>query len=119
MNSPALRKIFKAAEYRRWESGLQGVAKAAIAARIKNLQHGIKGGCAPVGGGVSELRFHQSGPGWRVYFHETSAGLLILLLCGGDKSSQQADIRKARNVLARLKAERTKLRQQNIPTTKK
>jgi putative addiction module killer protein len=55
-----------------------------------------KGDWRPVGEGVCELRFLQTGPGWRVYFHETNRGTLILLLLGGNKSSQQRDIQQRR-----------------------
>jgi len=80
---PLLIDTRKTAEYRRWEDSLHDVAAAAIDARIKHLQHGKKGDWRPVGEGVCELRFLQTGPGWRVYFHETNLGTLILLLLGG------------------------------------
>ena len=51
-------------------------------------------------------------PRWRVYFHETNLGALILLLLGGDKSSQQRDIDKAKKILAELKAKQAALRKQ-------
>lgn len=103
---------FKTAEYRRWEGKLHDVAAAAIDARIKNLQHGKKSDWRAVGEGVCELRFLKTGPGWRVYFHETNLGCLILLLLGGDKASQQRGIDKAKKILAELKATQAALRKQ-------
>ena len=111
-NKPCLIETFKTAEYRRWEDKLHDVAAPAIDARIKNLQHGKKGDWRAVGGGVCELRLLQTGPGWRVYFHETNLGALILLLLGGDKSSQPRDIGKAKQILAELKAQQAALRKQ-------
>ena len=101
---PDLIDTRKTAEYRRWEDALHDVAAAAIDARIKHLQHGKKGDWRPVGEGVCELRFLQTGPDWRVYFHETNRGTLILLLLGGDKSSQRRDIKQAQAILKDLKA---------------
>ncbi|MGK5080202.1 type II toxin-antitoxin system RelE/ParE family toxin [Janthinobacterium sp. HLX7-2] len=98
------------AEYRRWEDTLHDVAAATIDARIKHLQHGKKSDSRAVGEGVCELRFLQTGPGWRVYFHETNLGTLILLLLGGDKSSQQRDIKKAQAILKALKAQQAAIR---------
>lgn len=86
------------------------MAAAAIDARIKHLQHGKKGDWLPVGEGVCELRFLQTGPGWRVYFHETNLGTLILLLLGGNKSSQQRDIQQAQAILRELKARQAAIR---------
>lgn len=111
-HEPCLIETFKTAEYRRWEDRLHDVVVAAINARIKNLQHGKKGDWRAVGDGVCELRFLQTGPGWRVYFHETNLGTLILLLLGDDKSSQQRDIDKAKQILAELKAQQAALRKQ-------
>ena len=105
---PLLIDTRKTAEYRRWEDSLHDVAAAAIDARIKHLQHG--GDWRAVGEGVCELRFLQTGPGWRVYFHETNRGTLILLLLGGNKSSQQRDIRQAQTILRDLKALQTAIR---------
>ncbi len=64
-----------------------------IAQRIVRLQSGLVGDVKPVGEGVSELRVDY-GPGYRVYFVQRGA-LLIILLCGGDKRTQQRDIAKA------------------------
>jgi len=109
---PDLIDTRKTAEYRRWEECLHDVAAAAIDARIKHLQHGKKGDWRPVGEGVCELRFLQTGPGWRVYFHETNLGTLILLLLGGDKSSQRRDIKHAQAILQTLKAQQAAIRKQ-------
>lgn len=69
-------------------------AAARIAARIDRLRFGNPGAVEAVGAGVSELKVDY-GPGYRVYF--VRRGLeLVVLLCGGDKSSQVADIRQAK-----------------------
>ncbi len=62
--------------------------------RINRLENGNFGDCRPVGEGVFELRLHF-GPGYRIYFGEAS-NTVILLLCAGDKSSQQNDIERAK-----------------------
>ncbi|MCJ2057344.1 type II toxin-antitoxin system RelE/ParE family toxin [Methylobacterium sp. J-048] len=69
-------------------------AKARIANRIDRLANGNFGDVKSVGAGVSELRIDY-GPGYRVYFVRRGATLL-LLLCGGDKSSQSRDIDRAK-----------------------
>jgi putative addiction module killer protein len=75
-------------------------ARAKIAVRIDRLALGNPGDVAPVGQGVSELRI-QYGPGYRVYFMKR-AKTLIVLLCGGDKSTQTKDIKAAKNLAAKL-----------------
>jgi putative addiction module killer protein len=65
---------------------------------LERLASGAFGDASPVGGGVSELRLHF-GPGYRVYFAQRG-GLLIILLCGGDKGSQAADIARAKALAA-------------------
>lgn len=76
-------------------------AKARISVRIISAEKGNFGDCAPVGDGVSEMRVHF-GPGYRLYF--TRRGKVIyLLLCGGDKSTQKRDIKRAKAMLAALK----------------
>ena len=69
-------------------------AKGRIVSRISRLEQGNPGDVRPVGGGVSEMRIDY-GPGYRVYF-VSRGSTLVILLCGGDKKSQRADIKKAR-----------------------
>lgn len=68
-------------------------ARLRIVERIDRLAHGNSGDTKPVGQGVWELRLTY-GPGYRVYYLQ-DGGNLVLLLCGGDKSTQQADIERA------------------------
>ena len=71
--------------------------------RIRRLSLGNPGDVRPVGGGVSELRIHY-GPGYRVYFVQPGS-TVILLLPGGDKSTQERDISIARNLARGLEEE--------------
>lgn len=87
-------EIRETSDYARWFKGLRDMqARARILVRIRCLSLGNPGDVKPVGDGVSELRI-DCGPGYRVYFVQRGARL-ILLLAGGDKGSQQADIRRA------------------------
>ncbi|EGH46288.1 hypothetical protein PSYPI_29869 [Pseudomonas syringae pv. pisi str. 1704B] len=89
--------IKQTSTYMAWERRLKDQkAKAAIAARIFRVANGLMGDVSPVGQGVSELRIHV-GPGYRVYFQQRGDEL-ILLLCGGDKSSQSRDIETAKRL---------------------
>ena len=79
-----------------WVAGLRDkAAEARIRVRLRRVEAGNFGDCEPVGEGVTELRIHV-GAGCRVYFgrHGTT---VVILLCGGDKSSQAADIRRAKD----------------------
>jgi putative addiction module killer protein len=76
-------------------------AKARIAIRIDRLALGNAGDAKPVGSGVSEMRIDY-GPGYRLYFIRRGEALIVLL-CGGDKGSQQRDIVRARALAADLK----------------
>jgi putative addiction module killer protein len=75
-------------------------AIAKLLVRIESLKQGNLGDSKSLGSGLHELRVHF-GPGYRVYFTRKS-GLLVILLCGGDKSSQSKDIVKARGILEEL-----------------
>jgi putative addiction module killer protein len=75
-------------------------AQAKIASRVERLGIGNPGDVKPVGEGVSEMRV-PLGPGYRVYFKQT-AKAVILLLCGGDKSTQEKDIKRAKEIAAEL-----------------
>ncbi len=77
-----------------WFSSLRDkMAAKRVLARIRRAELGNFGDCEPVGAGVSEMRIHY-GPGLRVYF--TQRGLeIVILLAGGDKSSQAQDIKTA------------------------
>ena len=80
-----------------WLTALRNVqAKAAILRRLVRAQGGNLGDVKPVGNNVSEMRV-DVGPGYRLYFtlHD---GMLILLLCGGDKSTQARDIELAQRL---------------------
>lgn len=94
-------EIRKTATFADWMTRLRDHrARAKIAARIDRLALGNPGDVEPVGNGVSELRVHY-GPGYRVYF-VTRDKKLIVLLCGGDKSTQARDIKAAKTLAANL-----------------
>ncbi|WP_426441652.1 type II toxin-antitoxin system RelE/ParE family toxin [Bradyrhizobium genosp. P] len=75
-------------------------AAARIASRIERLGLGNPGDVRPVGEGVSEMRLAY-GPGYRMYYKQTGQRI-ILVLCGGDKSTQDRDIKRAREIAAQL-----------------
>lgn len=76
------------------------LAARRIQARIDRAEDGNFGDCEPVGEGVSEMRIHF-GPGYRVYF--TQRGLdIVVLLAGGDKSTQAKDIKSALKIARQL-----------------
>lgn len=86
-------EIRRTVEFRDWLKGLKDVrAKARIEIRISRAEEGNLGD-AKFFDGIGELRVDY-GPGYRVYFVQRGR-VLVILLCGGDKKSQKADIRKA------------------------
>lgn len=88
-------EMIKSATFDRWLDGLRDRrAKARIEVRLRRLSLGNPGDVKSVGDGILELRIDH-GPGYRVYFMRRGV-LLVLLLCGGDKSSQQKDIAQAK-----------------------
>jgi len=77
-----------------WFAGLRDrQAVRRIQARIDRAEEGFFGDCEPVGEGVSEMRIH-CGPGYRVYFAQRGMEIVVLL-AGGDKSTQSKDIKAA------------------------
>ena len=83
--------------FRKWRTELNdGRARALISSRLDRLAYGHVGDAEPVGQGVSELRIHY-GPGYRIYFQKRG-NTIIVLLCGGDKSTQARDIKAAKRL---------------------
>lgn len=92
-------KVFRTDVYDTWIRKLKRKdprTAARIQARVDRLVTGNPGDVQPIGGGLSELRIHH-GSGYRVYFWRQGEVLLILL-CGGDKSTQAKDIEKAHEI---------------------
>lgn len=95
-------RILKSTTFDTWMKGLADHrAKARIEARIRRLSLGNPGDAKPVGSGVSEMRIDY-GPGYRVYYLQRGE-VLVVLLCGGDKRTQDADIRRALAIAAQWK----------------
>jgi putative addiction module killer protein len=87
-------EIFRSGTFDVWLRELRDIrARARIEARILRLSQGNAGDVKRVGSGVSEMRIDY-GPGYRVYFTRRGP-LVVLLLCGGDKRTQDADIKRA------------------------
>ena len=88
-------EVRETATYAEWFTGIRDrTARARIDIRIRRLSIGNPGDVKPVGEGVSELRVDY-GPGYRVYFLQ-KADVFVVLLAGGDKSTQDRDIRQAK-----------------------
>jgi putative addiction module killer protein len=88
-------------EFSDWLKALRDLrARAKITQRIDRLELGNPGDIAPVGEGVSEMRIHY-GPGYRVYITQRAEDFVVLL-CGGDKSTQAADINQAKRLASEL-----------------
>ena len=82
------------APFSEWLASLRDIkARAKIRVRLDRVSLGNLGDCHGVGDGVQELRIDY-GPGYRVYFGQIGAAI-VLLLCGGDKSTQAEDIEQA------------------------
>lgn len=87
-------EVRKTEIYVKWLDGLRDVrARARVLVRVERLAAGNPGDAEPVGEGVSELRINY-GPGYRVYYKQQGREFVILL-AGGDKSSQSRDIKTA------------------------
>ena len=81
-------------EFSDWLKGLKdGLTRLRLIKRLRKVQLGNLGDVEPVGEGVYEMREHF-GPGWRMYYVQRG-GVLIVMLGGGDKATQQTDINRA------------------------
>lgn len=80
--------------YAEWESRLNKDVQAIVSARLARIRGGNFGDTKSVSNGIYELRIHY-GPGYRIYYGKRGK-TIVILLCGGDKSSQKKDIKKAR-----------------------
>ena len=81
-------------EFSNWLKGLKdGLTRQRLNKRLRKVQLGNLGDVEPVGEGVYEMREHF-GPGWRMYYVQRGDALLVML-GGGDKSTQQSDIKRA------------------------
>ena len=91
-------KIKQSDTFRQWLSSLKDrQGRARILVRLERIEEGNFGDVQPVGEGVSEVRLHF-GPGYRLYFLQEQDGSVVVLLAGGDKSTQAADIKKAKQL---------------------
>ena len=89
--------VYQSAAFKRWFGRLRDSrAVALVNARILKVSSGQLGDARRVGDGVYEMRIHY-GPGYRLYFIR-EGGTVIVLLCGGDKSSQRRDIERAKRM---------------------
>jgi len=87
-------EIRKTSVFRKWMKALRDTrAKAHIDRRVDRLSRGNPGDVRPIGEGCSEMRIDY-GPGYRVYYKDTGKAVVIIL-CGGDKSTQRNDIARA------------------------
>lgn len=94
-------EIRQTPEFSKWLTGLRDRrAVARIQIRIDRLSLGLFGDVKPVGAGLSEIRIDY-GQGYRVYFVRRG-DVLILLLCGGDKRTQDADVSRAKALAKEL-----------------
>ncbi len=90
-------EVRQTSTFKQWLHGLRDRnARLRIVARIRRMELGNPGDVKPVGEGVSEMRIPY-GPGYRVYF-VAIGDVLVILLCGGDKSSQSRDISLAKRM---------------------
>ena len=92
-------RIRESSVYKKWVRNLRDErARYRINARIERLRQGNPGDVKPASGGVSEMRIDY-GTGYRVYYKDTGKEIIILL-CGGDKTTQEEDIKQAKKIAA-------------------
>ncbi|MDE2332780.1 MAG: type II toxin-antitoxin system RelE/ParE family toxin [Bradyrhizobium sp.] len=94
-------EVQKTDEFDNWLTALRDQrAVAKIISRIERLGLGNAGDVKQVGEGISEMRLAY-GPGYRIYYKQIGK-TIVLILCGGDKSSQDNDIKRAKQMAAQL-----------------
>jgi putative addiction module killer protein len=94
-------EVQKTDEFDSWLSALADQrAGAKIVSRVERLGLGNPGDVKPVGEGISEMRLAY-GPGYRIYYKQTGK-TIVLILCAGDKSTQDNDIKRAKQIAAQL-----------------
>ena len=99
-----MKEIRRSSVYNNWFMGLRDIrAQHRILTRIKRLAMGNPGDVRHFGESISEMRIDY-GPGYRVYYKDTGKEIIILL-CGGNKKNQQADIAEARKIAKTYKEE--------------
>ncbi|EKT0983298.1 type II toxin-antitoxin system RelE/ParE family toxin [Salmonella enterica] len=92
-----MKEIIRSETFSDWLLSLKDSrAKARVLARIDRMKAGNFGDSEPIGDGLNEARIHY-GPGYRVYFMK-QGNVVVVLLCGGDKSSQSKDIKQAKQI---------------------
>ena len=102
--------IKRTAEFDAWLFGLRDtMTRIRLAKRLDKVQRGLLGDTKPVGDGVHELR-EDFGPGWRMYYVQ-HGDVLVVMLGGGDKSTQQADIAAAQALAATLEPEQGEMKE--------
>ncbi len=95
-------ELIQSDEFTKWSNSLRDDnAFGRIYARLNRLRSGNPGDVRPVGEGISEMRIDY-GPGYRVYYIQRGAEIVVLL-CGGDKSTQPKDIVKAKAIAERMR----------------
>ena len=94
-------EIYRTDDYTAWEMTLRDRrARAHVQARVRHMSQGNFGDAKSVGDGVMESRIHY-GPGYRLYYTRRG-GAIVILLVGGDKSTQTRDIAKAKRLAASI-----------------
>lgn len=94
-------EVRKTDEFDKWLSALADQrAIAKIVSRIERLGLGNAGDVKPIGEGISEMRMTH-GPGYRIYYKQTGK-TIVLILCGGDKSTQDSDNKRAKEIAKQI-----------------
>jgi putative addiction module killer protein len=99
--------IRESSVYKKWITNLRDErARYRINARIERLKQVNSGDVKPVGEGISEMRIDY-GPGYRVYYKDTRKEIIIIL-CGGDKTTQDEDIKQAKRIAVAFNPDKEK-----------